>query len=166
MSPIMMIGAGTIVLVLGIGLGLWIGNIGRGKEIARTAEVQAELEDYRRQVSDHFKTTAVHFESIGAEYRRLYEHMAAGAGSLCEMRPAIFEKPIEKIAVQEIDEAATMMPPRDYEETVVTEEALADEEPLVEEPTDEDLVETESSEELLAEHDITPEPVESEKTIH
>ena len=39
MSPIVMIGAGTVVLVLGIGLGLWIGNFGKGKEMARTAEV-------------------------------------------------------------------------------------------------------------------------------
>ena len=167
----MMIGAGAILLVLGVGLGLWIGSIGRGKEMAKTAEVQAELDDYRRQVSEHFKTTAVHFESIGAEYRRLYDHMAAGAGSLCEMRPAIFEAPIEKIAVQEIDDEAFATPPRDYEEPVATEDALSDEapeieEPLVLEPTDEDLAETESSEELLADHEIPAESVESEKTLH
>ncbi len=172
----MMIGAGAILLTLGVGLGLWIGSIGRGKEMAKTAEVQAELDDYRRQVSEHFKTTAVHFESIGAEYRRLYEHMAAGAGSLCEMRPAIFETPIEKIAVQEIDEEAMAMPPRDYEEPVATEEKISESAPAsaeslvletaVEEPTDVELAETESREELLTDHDVAAEPVKNEKTLH
>ncbi len=145
--------------------------------MAKTAEVQAELDDYRRQVSEHFKTTAVHFESIGAEYRRLYEHMAAGAGSLCEMRPAIFEAPIEKIAVQEIDEEAIAMPPRDYEERAAEgaaaahTEAMPEDEPLVEtsgvaEPTDRELADTESGEELLADHDIAPDRVDKEKTLH
>lgn len=166
MSPIILIGAGIIVLVLGIGLGLWIGNIGRGKEKARTAEVQAELENYRREVSEHFKTTAVHFESIGAEYRRLYEHMAAGAGSLFEMRPAVFETPVEKLAVQEADEEAPPTPPRDYEEPVAAEETLSAREPDIAEPTDEELELTEKSDELLAEHDIPSEPAETEKTIH
>ena len=174
----MLVGAGLLVLALGIGLGLWIGSIGRGKEIAKTAEAKAELENYRREVSEHFKTTAVHFESIGAEYRRLYEHMAAGAGSLCEMRAEIFDTPVEQIAVRHFDEDAIAAPPRDYE--AVADEDTEEAEEVVEaveaveaveispaeEPTDEELAETESSEELLADRDITPEPKESEKTLH
>jgi len=176
MSPIILIGAGTLVLVLGIGLGLWIGNIGRGKEMARTAEVKAELDDYRRQVSEHFNTTAVHFETIGAEYRRLYEHMAAGAGSLCDFRASVFATPVEQIANEEVDEEIVATPPRDYEAVVetdadMTEEVIAAEEPADlelsdPEPSDEELEEMESTEELLAEHEIAPENVEAEKTIH
>ena len=162
----MLVGAGLLVLVLGIGLGLWIGSIGRGKEIAKTEEAKAELESYRREVSEHFKTTAVHFESIGAEYRRLYEHMAAGAGSLCEMRAEIFDTPVEQLAVRHFDEDAVAAPPRDYEAVAVEEAEEAVEVPAAEEPTDTELAETESSEELLAEHDIAPEPVENEKTLH
>lgn len=172
----MMIGTGAVVLVLGIGLGLWIGNIRQGKEMARTAEVKAELDDYRRQVSEHFNTTAVHFETIGAEYRRLYEHMAAGAGSLCEFRPSAFATPVEQIANEDAGEEIVATPPRDYEEVVDTdegrtEEVLAAEEPADSsladsEPSDAELVETESAEELLAEHEISPDSAETEKTIH
>ena len=176
MSPIIMIGAGTLLLVLGIGLGLLIGNIGRGKEMARTAEAKAELDDYRRQVSEHFNTTAVHFETIGAEYRRLYEHMAAGAGSLCEFRPSAFASPVEQITNEDADEEIVAAPPRDYEavdevDADAVEEVIAAEEPAeVElsepEPSDAELEETETAEELLAEHEIAPDTVEAEKTIH
>lgn len=176
MSPIIMIGAGTLLLVLGIGLGLWIGSIRRGKEMARTAEVKAELDDYRRQVSEHFNTTALHFETIGAEYRRLYEHMAAGAGSLCEFRPSVFAKPVEQLANEEVEEEIVATPPRDYEAVDETDEDAAEEsvaaaesadsEPAEPEPSDEQLEATESAEELLAEHEISPDTVETEKTIH
>jgi len=186
MSPIMMIGAGTVILVLGIGLGLWIGNIGRGKEMARTAEVKAEMDDYRRQVSEHFNTTALHFESIGAEYRRLYDHMAKGAGTLCDNRPSIFASPVEQIAVAEEpaeqiaaaedpaeqiadaqdDEVVIAEPPRDYEVSEPVTEEPAEEIAVAMEPSDEELAATESTEELLAEHDITSDRSESEKTIH
>ena len=176
----MMIGAGTVVLVLGIGLGLWIGNIGRGKEMARTAEIKAELDDYRRQVSEHFDTTASHFESIGAEYRRLYEHMAAGAGSLCDFRPSVFAKPAEQIAIADVaEEEIVASPPRDYEapvpddedtlEKVVAAAETTDPEPADLEPSDDQLKvleDSESAEEILAEHDRSAENVESEKTIH
>jgi len=176
MSPIIMIGAGTLVLVLGIGLGLLIGNIRQGKEMAKTAEVKAELDEYRRQVSEHFNTTAVHFETIGAEYRRLYEHMAAGAGSLCEFRPSVFATPVEQIANENVDEDIVATPPRDYEAVVesdadTSEEVIAAEGPedlklSDPEPSDQELEETETAEEILAEHEISPDSVEAEKTIH
>lgn len=180
MSPILLIGVGIVVLVLGIGLGLWIGNIGRGKELARTAEIKAELDDYRKQVSEHFNTTALHFESIGAEYRRLYEHMAAGAGSLCDFRPSVFAQPVEQIAIAEVaEEEVVASPPRDYEEPVPDDDdpdeeiiaaaTTAEPEPELPEPSDDQLKvleESESAREILAEHEIAAEKAESEKTIH
>ena len=175
MSPIMMIGAGAVLLVLGIGLGLWIGNIGRGKEMAKAAKARTELDDYRRQVSEHFNTTALHFETIGAEYRRLYGHMVAGAGSLCDFRPSVFAAPVEQIGREDFDEALIGTPLRDYEaidEMVETAEYMVtvagpDKAELAEpEPSDEELRETESAEELLAEHEIASDAVEKEETIH
>ena len=82
MSPIIIIGAGALILFIGVGLGYWFGNAGRKQETAKAGEIQAELADYRRQVSEHFSATASHFEAIGDEYRKLYAHMASGAGAL------------------------------------------------------------------------------------
>ena len=175
MSPMMMIGAGAVLLVLGIGLGLWIGNIGRHKEMAKAAEVGAELDSYRRQVSEHFKKTALHFETIGVEHRRLYEHMAAGAGSLCDFRPSVFAAPVEQIGREDFDEALIGTPLRDYEaidemvetaEYTVTVAGPGKAELAEPEPSDEELRETESAEEFLAEHEIESDAVEKEETIH
>jgi len=175
MSPMMMIGAGAVLLVLGIGLGLWIGNIGRGKEMAKAAEAGAELDSYRRQVSEHFNATALHMETIGIEYRRLYEHMAAGAGSLCDFRPSVFATPVEQIGREDLDETIIATPPRDYEaidEMVEmaeeTDTAVRPDEVELDgpEPSDEELAATESAEELLADHEIASDAVETEETIH
>jgi uncharacterized membrane-anchored protein YhcB (DUF1043 family) len=174
MNPMILIGAGALILLIGAGLGYWLGSFGRRKASAEAEEVRAELDDYRRQVTEHFSTTAAHFEAIGAEYRKLYEHMATGAGELCEAgqygRAVIFE-PVEKLAEGVvIDEAE---PPRDYDieepdtpgeelpELVPSDSATPD----IDEPTDVELAVTEATEELLTDHDLLPD-AETEKTIH
>ena len=190
MNPMVLIGAGVLILLIGAGLGYWLGNSGRRKASAETEEVRTELDNYRRQVTEHFSTTAAHFEAIGAEYRKLYEHMATGAGELCDAsqadRAVIFE-PVEKLAEGiVIDEAeaeaeAEAEPPRDYDiadadapgeelpELVPSETAAPDNDETVDEPikepSDVELTATEAAEELLAEHELTPD-AETEKTIH
>ena len=84
MNPMALIGAGALILLIGAGLGYWLGSSGRRKASAEAEEVRTELDNYRQQVTEHFSTTAAHFEAIGAEYRKLYEHMATGAGELCD----------------------------------------------------------------------------------
>lgn len=45
---------------------------------------EEELEAYRGNVAQHFTQTAVLFQSLTANYRVVYEHLAAGAQTLCE----------------------------------------------------------------------------------
>jgi uncharacterized membrane-anchored protein YhcB (DUF1043 family) len=169
MSPIVLIGAGALILLIGAGLGYWIANLQGQRDIAKADEVRAELNRYRRDVSEHFGKTATHFEAIGAEYRKLYDHMASGEAALCDSdRPVSFEPP-ERIAA-----ATDMAPPqpRDYDiaDAEVTDQELPEivtsDVADVEEPTDRDLAETEAAEEIIAEHELVAEDAETEKTLH
>ena len=67
----------------GIGAGFWLGRRGAKGSTARLAEVEDELSAYREKVTEHFSQSAAHFQSIGRQYRELYEHMAAGSETLC-----------------------------------------------------------------------------------
>lgn len=79
----------TMILMAGIlagaGLGFWLGKMGRRNDVERIAEVETELAAYRDRVTEHFGQSAAHFQAIGQQYRALYEHMAAGSESLCEL---------------------------------------------------------------------------------
>ncbi len=181
MSPIVLIGAGALILLVGVGLGYVLSGVKGQRDAAKADEVRQELDRYRQEVSEHFGKTAEHFQAIGAEYRKLYEHMASGEASLCEPgRPVAFTPPE---LLTEVSESAEPQPPRDYE--ISESEAPAQElpeivanvaEPEAQEPTDQDLtdqeptdkqlVDTEATEELLAEHDLAAEDAEAEKTLH
>jgi uncharacterized membrane-anchored protein YhcB (DUF1043 family) len=169
MNPMVTIVAGALLLLLGAGLGYWMGS---RRESDKTGEVQAELDAYRQQVTEHFSTTAAHFQAIGAEYRKLYDHMAEGAGQLCEGGEAVSFEPVEKLSAGTvIDEPE---PPRDYEiaeteageqelpeivtgessedvkgDTPATEAAATDDMPI-----DEKLVDAEPTDEQLAEAEV------------
>jgi uncharacterized membrane-anchored protein YhcB (DUF1043 family) len=175
MSPIVLIGAGALILLVGVGLGYVLSGVKGQRDAAKADEVRQELDRYRQEVSEHFGKTAEHFQAIGAEYRKLYEHMASGEASLCEPgRPVAFTPP-ELLA--EVAESADPQPPRDYEiadsdETaselpeIVANESVSVGEPEAVEPTDQELVDTEATEELLAEHELAAEDPETEKTLH
>ena len=79
----------TMILMAGIlagaGLGFWLGKMGRRDDVERIAEVETELKAYRDRVTEHFGQSAAHFQAIGQQYRELYEHMAAGSESLCDI---------------------------------------------------------------------------------
>ena len=176
MSPIVLIGAGALILLVGVGLGYVLSGVKGQRDAAKADEVRQELDRYRQEVSEHFGKTAEHFQAIGAEYRKLYEHMASGEASLCEPgRPVAFTPPE---LLTEVSESAEPQPPRDYE--ISESEAPAQELPEIvanvaepeaqeltdQEPTDKELVDTEATEELLAEHDLAAEDTEAEKTLH
>ncbi len=79
------------IVLLGIGLffagaalGFLLGKRGQSAEHAKFEAVQTELDDYRREVSAHFGETASRFQSIGKQYKDLYEHLAAGSLALCD----------------------------------------------------------------------------------
>ena len=77
-----------VLAAAGAGLGYWFGNRHRAGESAKREAVQAELDDYRKRVSEHFGETATRFHDLGRQYRELYEHMAAGSQDLCSVDDA------------------------------------------------------------------------------
>lgn len=77
-----------VLAAAGAGLGYWFGNRRRAEESAKRDAVQAELDDYRKRVSEHFSETATRFHDLGRQYRELYEHMAMGSQELCKVEAA------------------------------------------------------------------------------
>ena len=78
----------SVGVLAGLGLGFFLGRLdGRGNS-QKLADVEAELEEYRQNVSEHFSASAEHFQAIGRQYRELYEHMAAGSEKLCVGAPS------------------------------------------------------------------------------
>lgn len=79
------------IVLLGIGLffagaalGFLLGKRGKSAEHAKFEAVQTEFDDYRRDVSAHFGETASRFQSIGKQYKELYDHLATGSLALCD----------------------------------------------------------------------------------
>lgn len=76
---------GALALVgAGVGFGYWFAT--NGRERSKAEAIQAEFDAYRKEVGSHFEQTAQHFQTIGREYRALYDHMASGAEQLCDTR--------------------------------------------------------------------------------
>jgi uncharacterized membrane-anchored protein YhcB (DUF1043 family) len=88
MNAILLASAGVVILLVGGGVGFWAGRSGVGGSRARVEKAEAELDDYKRSVTEHFDQTAAHFQAIGKQYRELYEHMSSGAQALCELDEA------------------------------------------------------------------------------
>ncbi|MDJ0814124.1 MAG: DUF1043 family protein [Woeseiaceae bacterium] len=84
MNAILLASVGVVILLVGGGIGFWVGRSGIVGGQSRAEKAEAELEDYKRSVTEHFGQTAAHFQAIGKQYRDLYEHMASGAQVLCE----------------------------------------------------------------------------------
>jgi uncharacterized membrane-anchored protein YhcB (DUF1043 family) len=179
MSATVLVGIGVLLVFAGVGLGYWLGTIGRNQEARKVSDLKSELDDYRQNVTDHFNVTAEKFQTIGNEYRKLYEHMASGAVALChpDQSGEQLEFPSgelvgrDKADIEANAEMASDSPPVDFEVSEPEVAAKADagmldaELPEVE-PTDEDLLETESTEELLAEQDPPREVTVEGKTYH
>ena len=180
MSPIILAGAGIVILGVGLGLGYWFAHIRRTREAAKACEVQQELDEYRRHVTEHFSETAQHFQEIGQQYRSLYKHMALGAEALCDSAQsdgllgfAAGDAP--EIAVKTVDEpedAPEVI--RDYaaaEESEPTPVEIKAEEPVVSEPpTDaaatEEKKDKPAAEEVLAEQVSAATSINPDRTVH
>ena len=83
MNEITMVAAAVLLLLAGAGIGFLLGRKGRSNATSKLEETRAEFDDYRRDVTRHFDQTAQQFQTIGQQYRDLYEHMAKGAESFC-----------------------------------------------------------------------------------
>ena len=149
MNAILLASIGVVILLVGGGIGYWAGRSGVGGSKAKLEKAEADLEDYKRSVTEHFGQTAEHFQAIGKQYRELYEHMASGAQSLCEPDEAgkqLLFAPGTEAAASGVEEApvesvveAEAKPPADY-----AEEPVAEEVPEVVEATEEPVLEQEA----------------------
>ena len=166
MNAILLASAGVVILLVGGGVGFWMGRSGVGGSKARVEKAEAELEDYKRSVTEHFGQTAAHFQAIGKQYRELYDHMANGAQALCEPDEAgkqllfapgaeaastiVDEPPAEAVAEVEV------RPPIDYAEQPLEKE-VSDAPEAAQEPADEQSTET-AAEAKSTETDATKGP--------
>ncbi len=79
-----------ITLALGLVLGGVIGfkvnpSLKKTKALEeKLAKMQEEQDAYKQKVTDHFQSTAGHFQDLAKRYRVIYTHMAEGAQELCQ----------------------------------------------------------------------------------
>jgi uncharacterized membrane-anchored protein YhcB (DUF1043 family) len=157
----------VIILLVGGGAGYWIGRSGVGGSRARVEKAEAELNEYKRSVTEHFDQTATHFQVIGEQYRELYEHMATGAHALCEpgeagkqllFAPGADASPttLEEQAAEAVAEAE-VRPPIDFAASPAAAE-VADAGKVAEETADDPVAEIASKAES-AETDVPEETV-------
>ena len=124
LSTIALAATGIILLGAGIGIGYWLSQLSVNARLAEADEVQDKFDTYRRQVTEHFGRTAEHFQSIGQQYRELYEHMASGAESLLDSQVVEEKLDFKPIAADEPAQASAAdeaEPPKDYVEAETAE---------------------------------------------
>lgn len=121
------------LVALGIGalIGFLLGRAGGGasKEQALVDELDSartELEQYKRQVGEHFETTAELVNGLTQQYRKVHQHLAGSAETLCpglpasaalqhELRPSLSnEIPTVTDALDNTEQDDLPEPPRDY----------------------------------------------------
>lgn len=142
----------AIDMMLGLIVGIIIGfvlfyvlsKLDKNGSASRIKELEAEHQQYRKKVDDHFVNTAVLFKGLTEQYRDVYRHIASGAGELCSE---------EAKAVQiDLEETASLVaqPTAEVEVTEMSEQATSEEvnkvttevakEPVVNTQADEDDV--------------------------
>jgi uncharacterized membrane-anchored protein YhcB (DUF1043 family) len=172
MSMAVLIGIGVLILAIGIGVGFLFGHILRLRETAKVSDIEAELEKYRRDVTEHFNQTAIHFQALGQQYRDLYEHMGSGAEKLCDTSQLVGEVSFSRSAMlasaSEAEAAANDEEPADEElEIEPVAEARSE---GTEENADMPDVSAETDEALAAELPTEPEAAvekpQPERTLH
>lgn len=178
MTPITLIGAGVLLFGLGLGLGYLLSHSLRKREATKACDIQNELDEYRRNVTEHFSETAEHFQALGQQYRSLYKHMAHGAEALCDpaQTDAMLEFPAgDSVALAaSVDEREDVPEPiRDYAPAEVDEpvEAATAEEPETPKTPVEIKAADETAEERVVDEEIAdavgkPAPGVTERTVH
>ena len=179
MSPIILAGASILLFGLGLGLGFLFAHSQRKREATRASDIQNELDDYRRHVSEHFSETAQHFQVLGQQYRSLYKHMAHGAEALCDpaQSDTMLEFPAGDIQAltANVDEREGV--PESIKDYAPAEEdessrvgAKAEEAETAETPTEiaaaDETAEQPAAEEEIAEAVSNSTPGETERTVH
>ncbi|MCP4331809.1 MAG: DUF1043 family protein [Gammaproteobacteria bacterium] len=180
MSPIILVGAGILLFGLGLGLGYWFAHSQRKREATRASDIQNELDDYRRHVTEHFGETAQHFQTLGQQYQSLYKHMAQGADALCDpaQSDALLgfaagnaaaitasttdkpEKPPEVIRDYATEEEIDSPKVEPEVESSNTSESLENS------SVPDDVTAEPSVEEVVADQVDTSTPIEKERTVH
>ncbi len=150
----------SVAVFVGLGLGFFAGRLsGRGNN-QKLADVEAELEDYRTKVTEHFSQSAEHFQAIGRQYRELYEHMAVGSEKLCVGAPTdgqlkfprpdevTAEKPVaaeEEGPIEAVEQAADEEADAPVDDVAASEpEPIAVEQPPEDEPSGKRVAESDS----------------------
>ncbi|WP_261816629.1 Z-ring associated protein ZapG [Vibrio gallicus] len=114
----------VIGLFVGIIIGIIIARITtpqyqKQKELQKELEASKfKLEQQRQDLTDHFSDTAGMLDSLGKEYRKLYEHMAATSNELLPNTPEQDNPFAKKLETQNTDqgqsEADSGAQPKDY----------------------------------------------------
>lgn len=81
---------GIVCLAIGVAAGLLIARQRQLGGPVKVSELETQIEnlqrtqtEYREQVSEHFNTSAELVQQMTESYRDVYQHLAAGAQSLC-----------------------------------------------------------------------------------
>jgi len=185
MSPIILVGAGILLLGLGLGLGYWFAHSQGKREATRASDIQNELDDYRRNVTEHFGETAQHFQTLGQQYQSLYKHMVQGADALCDPAQSVdllgfaagnaaaipastTDKPenppevIRDYATEEEIQSPKLESEAESSNTSESLETTSVPDDVTAEPVAAEVV----AEKVVADQVGTPTPIEKERTVH
>ncbi|EXJ12735.1 MULTISPECIES: Z-ring associated ZapG family protein [Nitrincola] len=128
-----------IALVIGAMIGYMLGfSKGSSKQKIETAneikQTKTELHRYKQEVTSHFETTAELVNNLTEQYRKVHEHLASGAQTLCpnqaagnslhaSLQPKQVEALIPDVQTEDVkppqdsnleDQTNVIEPPRDY----------------------------------------------------
>lgn len=77
-----------VALLLGALIGFLMGRTGSGQSQRKKIEEElqcskAEMDTYKNEVTSHFEQTAALVNELTEQYRKVHQHLATGAQSLC-----------------------------------------------------------------------------------
>lgn len=78
----------VVALAVGVLIGFLMGRSGSGEPYRKTLEAElrgsrAEMDRYKKEVTQHFEQTASLVNELTDQYRKVHQHLATGAQSLC-----------------------------------------------------------------------------------
>ena len=129
----------AVGLIVGGAVGFFIGRLDDFSKKQREAmqekidQAEKELSDYKHEVAEHFIETADLVNAMTESYQAVHEHLAKGAQSLCDDQ-------VKVNRLQVMTEALESAPAQTTEQAVPI-----DVEPVVEETTTEEAVQTETA---------------------
>lgn len=123
-----------LLTLVAMGIGVLIGYLlARSSSVSQQAlkeerdRAQAELNSYKAQVTEHFETTAGLVNGLTEQYRKVHQHLADGAQTLCadehagavlqaSLQPRLHKDDIPTMtdAVDNEEQEELPEPPRDY----------------------------------------------------